>query len=501
MLFNSPEFIFLFLPITLVIFFSFGKYGYHKLAIASLVIASLFFYAWWNPKYLLLLLVSIGFNFFIGHILNQNLRSLATKKALLTLGVTINLIFIGYFKYANFFVSSVTDILGINFNLQNIILPLGISFFTFQQIAYLVDSYRNETQNYNFVDYCLFISFFPQLIAGPIVHHSEVMPQFTDKTVYRFNSENLAVGITIFTLGLFKKVVFADNIAIYASPVFNAAAQGVLPTFLESWVGAIAYTLQLYFDFSGYSDMAIGIARMFGIKLPINFFSPYKASNITDFWRRWHITLSNFLRDYIYIPLGGNRQGEMRRSLNLMITMLLGGLWHGAGWQFIFWGGLHGFYLVINHQWNALQKSYNYKIDNWLSLKVSWFITFIAIVFAWVFFRSENMSTALTIIKSMMGLNGLSFSNELITIGRRKIVSDILILLAIAWFTPNVQEWMSKYEPVLNYDKVKRLSSNNIVWSRLQWQPNKIYAVVTSGLTVIALLHLAKVSEFLYFDF
>ncbi|WGV27398.1 MBOAT family O-acyltransferase [Halotia branconii] len=465
------------------------------------MIASLFFYAWWNPKYLLLLLVSISFNFFIGHTLNQNLRSPARKKALLILGVTINLVLIGYFKYANFFVANVTDILGINFNLQNIILPLGISFFTFQQIAYLVDSYRNETQNYNFVDYCLFISFFPQLIAGPIIHHSEVMPQFNDKTVYRFNSENLAVGITIFTLGLFKKVVLADNIAIYASPVFNAAAQGVLPTFLESWVGALAYTLQLYFDFSGYSDMAIGIARMFGIKLPINFFSPYKASSITDFWRRWHITLSNFLRDYIYIPLGGNRQGEMRRNLNLMITMLLGGLWHGAGWQFIFWGGLHGFYLVINHQWNALQKSYNYKVDNWLSLKVSWFITFIAIVFAWVFFRSENMSTALIIIKSMVGLNGLSFSNELIMIGRKKIVFDILILLAIAWFMPNVQEWMSKYEPVLNYDKVKRLSSNNIVWSRLQWQPNQIYAVVTSGLTVIAFLHLAKVSEFLYFDF
>ncbi|MBH8554609.1 MBOAT family protein [Nostocaceae cyanobacterium CENA357] len=501
MLFNSPEFIFLFLPITLFIFFSFGKYGYHKLAIASLVIASLFFYAWWNPKYLLLLVASILFNFFIGHTLNQNWKSPAKKKALLILGVTINLILIGYFKYANFFVSSVTDVLGINFNLQNIILPLGISFFTFQQIAYLVDSYRNETKGYNLVDYCLFISFFPQLIAGPIIHHSEVMPQFNDKIVYRFNSENFAVGITIFSLGLFKKVVFADNIAIYASPVFNAAAQGVLPTFLESWVGALAYTLQLYFDFSGYSDMAIGIARMFGIKLPINFFSPYKALSITDFWRRWHITLSNFLRDYLYIPLGGNRQGEMRRNINLMVTMLLGGLWHGAGWQFIFWGGLHGLYLVINHQWNTLQKTHDWKIKNGLSITLSWFITFLAVVFAWVFFRAKNMNTAFAISKSMLGLNGLSFSNDLIESGLFKIIFHISVLLVIVLFTPNVQEWMSKYEPVLNYEKLKKLSSNNIVWSRLQWQPNKIYALVTSVLTVIALLHLTKVSEFLYFQF
>jgi D-alanyl-lipoteichoic acid acyltransferase DltB (MBOAT superfamily) len=501
MLFNSLEFIFLFLPITLLIFFFIGKYSSNRLAIAFLLSASLFFYSWWNPIYLLLLLASVTFNFFIGYIINKNLQSIAKKKIFLILGVTANIILIAYFKYAEFLVSTIVNLSSKNFNLHDIFLPLGISFYTFQQIAYLIDSYRGEITKYSFLDYCLFVTFFPQLIAGPIIHHSDVMPQFARKTAYQFKGENLAVGLTIFSLGLFKKVVFADNVAVYATPVFNAAAQGLSPTFLESWIGTIAYTLQLYFDFSGYSDMAIGIARMFGITLPINFFSPYKAASISDFWRRWHITLSNFLRDYLYIPLGGNRQGEIRRNLNLMITMLLGGLWHGAGWQFIFWGGLHGTYLVINHQWNALQKKYNWRIENWLSLKVAQFITFISVIFAWVFFRAETMNAAFVIVKSMVGLNGLSFSTPIIESGLIKAILAIFGLLAIVWFTPNVQEWMSKYKPVLHYEKVTKLSSNNSFWSKLQWRPNQTYALVTSVITVIALLHLTKVSEFLYFQF
>ncbi|MGD1911300.1 MAG: MBOAT family O-acyltransferase, partial [Rivularia sp. (in: cyanobacteria)] len=313
MLFNSLEFIFLYLPITLSIFFGIGKFGNYRFAIVFLVAASLSFYGWWNPPYLLLLIFSLIFNYFIGSALSEKLKIKLGKKLLLTLGIIVNLALIGYFKYANFFVSTVGDLLGRNFNLENIILPLAISFFTFQQIAYLVDAYKGETKEYNLLDYCLFVTFFPQLIAGPIVHHKEVMPQFEDKSTYRFNPENMAVGITIFSLGLFKKVIFADNIAAYATPVFTAASQGRAPTLVEAWVGALAYTLQLYFDFSGYSDMAIGIARMFGIKLPINFNSPYKAISISDFWRRWHITLSNFLRDYLYIPLGGSRKGEIRR--------------------------------------------------------------------------------------------------------------------------------------------------------------------------------------------
>jgi alginate O-acetyltransferase complex protein AlgI len=501
MLFNSLEFIFLFLPITLVLFFFLGKYNYQRLAIASLLTASLVFYSWWNPIYLVLLLISIVFNFFIGYIINLNLDSLIRKKIFLILGVTANLILIAYFKYAEFLVSIVAGLSGRDFPVQDIFLPLGISFFTFQQIAYLIDSYRGETKKYNFLDYCLFVTFFPQLIAGPIIHHSEVMPQFASKTACWFKGENLAVGLTIFSLGLFKKVVFADNVANYATPVFDAAAQGLSPTFLESWIGALAYTLQLYFDFSGYSDMAIGIARMFGIKLPVNFFSPYKAISISDFWRRWHITLSNFLRDYLYIPLGGNRQGEIRRNLNLMITMLLGGLWHGAGWQFILWGGLHGIYLVINHQWNAWQKKSNYKIENWLTIKLAWLVTFIAVVFAWVFFRAESLSAGFLMIKTMLGLNQISFATPTIDSDIQKVILAIVSLLLIVWFTPNVQEWMSKYEPVLNYEKVKVLSSNNSFWSKLKWRPNQTYALVTSVLTVITLLHLTKVSEFLYFQF
>ncbi len=500
MLFNSVEFIFLFLPVTLLIFFSLNKYGYQRLAIISLVLASLFFYGWWNPKYLALILISITINFLISSGISKSFDLPKNKKLFLIIGVIFNLLLIGYYKYFNFFVSSASDLLGANLNLQKIILPLGISFFTFQQIAYLVDAYK-EQKNYSFVEYCLFITFFPQLIAGPIIHHSEVMPQFANQSIHRFNSENFSVGITMFSLGLFKKVVLADNIAVYVSPVFNAAAQGTSPAFLESWLGAIAYTLQLYFDFSGYSDMAIGIARMFGITLPSNFFSPYKGVSISDFWRRWHITLSNFLRDYLYIPLGGNRKGEARRNFNLMITMLLGGLWHGAGWQFVFWGGLHGAYLVINNQWNALQKRYGWTVDNWLSLKIAWLITFIAVVFGWVFFRAENMGTAFVIVKGMLGFNGLLSSPTIIKSSIKTAIIESFILLAITWFTPNTQEWMSRYAPVLHYEKLQKLSSNHLFWSKLQWYPNGFYAVVTAILTAISLLHLTKVGEFLYFQF
>ncbi|WP_235602637.1 MBOAT family O-acyltransferase [Nodularia spumigena] len=461
------------------------------------MLASLFFYAWWNPKYISLILVSVTINFFVSAGINKSLGSPQKKKLFLLLGIAFNLLLIGYYKYANFFVSSAANLFGTNLELPAIILPLGISFFTFQQIAYLVDSYKGD-KHYNFVDYCLFITFFPQLIAGPIIHHSEVMPQFADKSIHRFNPENLAVGLTIFSLGLFKKVIFADGVAGYASPLFNSAAQGVLPGFLESWVGAIAYTLQLYFDFSGYSDMAIGIARMFGIILPANFFSPYKATGISDFWRRWHITLSNFLRDYLYIPLGGNRQGETRRNLNLMITMLLGGLWHGAGWQFILWGGLHGGYLVINHRWNVLQKRIGWK-DNWLTLKVAWLVTFLCVVVGWVLFRADGIRPAFVILKSMTGLHGLA-SNTNLDLSKRAML-PLVILLMITFLAPNTQEWMRKYNPVLGYEQLSKFSSQNSFLNKFIWQPNKFYAIVTALITVFALLHLTRVSEFLYFQF
>ncbi|MGD1872252.1 MAG: MBOAT family O-acyltransferase [Mastigocoleus sp.] len=502
MLFSSAEFIFLFLPITLTVFFQIGYLGKYRLAVVFLVASSLSFYSWWNPPYLLLLVFSLIFNYLIGSCFKRDFKNILYKKLILTIGIITNLALIAYFKYANFFLSAFSDFLGINFNFKNIILPLAISFFTFQQIAYLIDAYKGETKEYNFLDYCLFVTFFPQLIAGPIVHHKEVMPQFATKSTYRFNSENMAIGITIFCLGLFKKVVLADNIAVYATPIFNAALQGKTPTFAEAWVGALAYTLQLYFDFSGYSDMAIGIGRMFGVKLPINFNSPYKAMSISDFWRRWHITLSNFLRDYLYIPLGGSRKGEIRRNSNLLITMLLGGLWHGAGWTFVFWGGLHGVYLIINHQWRSLRKYLKHDLQNthWLDKSFGYVLTFIAVVTAWVFFRAESMNSAFIILKGMFGLNGVFISDSL----SKKSILWIISLLIIAWFAPNTQQWIEGKDSTLDYDSNKHIQTPiESFWKRFKWKPNNIFGIILGCLMFFTIKFILEVpdSEFLYFNF
>lgn len=502
MLFNSFEFVFLFLPLTLLIFFLIGNRGNHKLAIAWVITTSLFFYAWWNPVYLGPLIFSILFNYSIGCALTRRLTVFINKQFFLILGIVGNLVILGYFKYANFFVSNLNNFSGTDFHLNQIILPLAISFFTFEQIAFLVDVYRGQTREDSFLNYCLFVTFFPRLLAGPIIRHQEVIPQFTQRTIYRLNPEDLAVGVTIFLLGLFKKVLLADNIVVYANSVFDAASQGRSLTLYEAWVGALAYSFQLYFDFSGYSDMAIGIARMFGIKLPLNFDSPYKAVNIIDFWRRWHITLSNFLRDYLYIPLGGNRQGEFRRNINLMITMLLGGLWHGAGWTFVCWGGLHGIYLCINHQWRSFRKFLGHDLleSNWWSRGFACIITFIAVVVAWVFFRSENLKVALTILKSMFGINGLSFSAYVVP----SIKQEILKYFILIWFLPNTQQWLLKYHPSLTQPISEfALCWNNRLWQKLQWQPNTGFGLLIGFLAFIVMkifLNSPK-SEFLYFHF
>lgn len=345
MLFNTYEFILAFLPISVLAFYLIGKLIGNRAAVASLILASLFFYGWWNPAYLTLIGASILVNYGLGQRLrlaNYHSRS-AMKSATLMAGIVINLGLLGYFKYMNFFVDTAADLFGTGFTLERIVLPLAISFFTFQQITYLVDTSRGLAEEYGFLHYTLFVTFFPQLIAGPIVHHSEMMPQFVRKDLCKFRHRNLAIGMSIFALGLFKKVIIADNVAVFGTPVFDAANAGVTLSFIEAWGGALAYTFQLYFDFSGYSDMALGLARMFGIRLPLNFNSPYKAVNIVEFWRRWHMTLSRFLRDYLYIQLGGNRKGVTRRHANLMATMLFGGLWHGAGWTYVAWGGCTAF--------------------------------------------------------------------------------------------------------------------------------------------------------------
>jgi D-alanyl-lipoteichoic acid acyltransferase DltB (MBOAT superfamily) len=522
MLFNSYEFIFLFLPVSLLGFHLIGKQGHHRVAIAWLVAASLFFYGWWNPAYLELMLFSILFNYSIGISLSNFLVYQTPKRTILIIGIVVNLAVLGYFKYANFFVDNLNDLANTNLILQQIILPLAISFFTFQQIAYLVDAYKGETKEYSFLHYCLFVTFFPQLIAGPIVHHKEMLPQFSKDIVYKLRSKNLTIGITIFVLGLFKKVVLADGVSIYATPVFDAAEAGVMLTFFEAWGGALAYTFQLYFDFSGYSDMAIGIARMFNIRLPLNFNSPYKATSIIDFWRRWHITLSRFLRDYLYIPLGGSRRGKVRRYVNLMITMVLGGLWHGANWTFVLWGALHGFYLVINHIWRVIFKE---KVKNRLSLFLSWMITFLAVVVSWVPFRSETLSGAENILSSMIGLRGFSISPLLIdrlgsienwllsqgvvfngsfyngVFGNGDSVSGILwifILFIIAAILPNTFQIMRRYHPAFETYK-NEISKIRQIW--IEWRPTYLWSFFISILFVIAVLELKQVSEFLYFQF
>lgn len=526
MLFNSYEFIFLFLPITLTIFFQIGSRGYHQLARTWLVIASLVFYGWWKIYYVGLLLISVGFNYFIGINLSRSTNKYISQKYLLALGVLFNLGLLGYFKYTDFLLATTNDLLGTSFNLHKIILPLAISFFTFNQIAYLVDAYRGESQEYNFLTYCLFTTFFPYLMSGPIVHHKQIIPQFSQESTYHFNSEDVAVGLTIFFMGLFKKVVFADSIAVYASPVFEAAATGVPVTFFEAWGAAIAYSLQLYFDFSGYSDMAIGVARVFGVKFPLNFDSPYKSLNIIDFWRRWHITLSHFLRDYLYIPLGGNRKGKIRRYLNLMITMLLGGLWHGAGWTFVIWGGLHGIYLVINHQWHSMRRSLGHDLtkSNWWSRGIACLVTFLAVVIAWVFFRAKDLDSALLMIKGMMGINGISIpltiadklgtpiksllsslGIALVTEGASQMFFTYIwsmTLLSIAWFTPNTQEWLKHYKPALDYNLTKTAADSSNRWAKsLAWQPNPLWSTTLGIVAGIGLVYLRKATVFLYFQF
>lgn len=484
MLFNSYIFILLFLPITLSVFLWLNHRQYAMAVIIWLIASSFFFYAWWNPIYLILLVASIGFNYGLAHFM---IRQPSIAKLLLITGVVANLSLLIYYKYANFFVNNFNWLANTDFQLSPIILPLAISFFTFQQITYLVDTYHNDSEDYSFWHYCLFVIFFPQLIAGPIVYHKEMLPQFTQKTFNQYQIEHLSVGLTIFFFGLFKKVILADNVAVYATPIFTMAEQGQAIDFFMAWQAALAYTLQLYFDFSGYSDMAVGLARLFGIVLPINFYSPYKSINIIEFWRRWHITLSRFLRYYLYIPLGGNRKTKLRRHSNLLITMLLGGLWHGAGWTFVLWGLLHGLYLIINHLWQAIiGKS---TLRYW-QRPFAVIFTFLWVCIAWVLFRAESVTGAWRIYQGMSGLQDFVLPE--------KIDAWLWIcgLLFIVWFMPNVYQIMRLFNPVL-----PTYADFTIQNSYLTWQPTRKWAIILAVMATVTLLSLTRISEFLYFQF
>jgi alginate O-acetyltransferase complex protein AlgI len=493
MLFNSYEFIFLFLPITFIVFFQIAKYS-HQVAAAWLGAASIFFYGWWNPIYVFLLLASIVFNYIIGILVfnSHTLKKDKQKTVILTLGIAVNLILLGYFKYFNFFLGTLNNSFGMSYEISAIVLPLGISFFTFTQIAFLVDVSRGLANEINFVHYILFVTYFPHLIAGPVLHHKEMMPQFEKSEIYRINYQCVAVGLTIFIIGLFKKVMLADEMIKYVKPVFESVASGNKASFKESWGAALSYTLQLYFDFSGYTDMAIGMSRIFGIKLPLNFNSPYRSVNIIEFWRRWHITLSRFLRDYLYIALGGNRKGVVRRYINLMLTMVLGGLWHGAGWTFVVWGGLHGAYLIINHAWQAIRKKMGHDLtkSTLFGNLSGGLITFVAVVFAWVFFRADSLQSGISIAQSMLGMNGFEFT------GRFQL-SMIAKLLIIVWVLPNTQQFMAKYEPALAMPETN-MGAN---LKRFMWRPNWIWLIIIFLLASQSLLQGDEASEFLYFQF
>lgn len=512
MLFNSFEFVFIFLPIVLVGFLIISRMGYGFWACGWLALASIFFYGYWAPEYLLLLLTSTIVNYVFGsaiqNALSQKLQS--KGKTWLILAIILNLSTLVYFKYANFLVDNLSLALGNQLDFAKVILPIGISFFTFTQIAYLVDTYQGKVHETNPVHYLLFVTYFPHLIAGPILHHSEMMPQFLERTTFTFSRANFLSGLLVFLIGMFKKVILADGIQPYVGPVFDAPLGQTL-TLFEAWGGALAYTLQLYFDFSGYSDMAIGLSRMFNIELPLNFNSPYKAKNISDFWRRWHMTLSRFLRDYLYIPLGGNRCGKTVRYSNLMLTMMLGGLWHGAGWAFVIWGCLHGFYLGCNHAWQSINKKLfdNHPVPAWVLVPASITLTFLCVVFAWVFFRAKDFEHAVHVIVAMVDVRNLALpdgsmvSGWILSIapsisttpleafgGDRQIAWTLVLLLAI-WVLPNTQQLMSRLQ--------------SVAWPQFAKLPEAAWFVVgvtSFWLALVLIINETRgVSEFIYFNF
>ena len=505
MLFNSLEFILLFLPLTLLLWRLALGWGGLRPALALLVAGSLLFYGWWNPAYLPGLVASILLNFWIGR---QILNALAAgRKPLATrwlqLGLVFDLAVLGVFKYAYFIADNLAVLGGWHVPFAPLLLPLGISFITFQQLAYLIDCRRGQVRDHGLLDYLVFISFFPQLIAGPIVHHRPLIAQLdTARNPLLPTRDHWPPALTLFALGLFKKVALADTLARYATPAFEAAALGPVSGDL-AWQGMLAYSLQLYFDFSGYSDMALGLGLLFGLKLPVNFDSPYRARSIIDFWRRWNITLSHFLRDYVYIPLGGNRLGAGRRRLNLLATMLLGGLWHGAGWTFVLWGGLHGGLLLINHAWRD-RCARSQRLGT-LAARVPtpvWIgLTFLLTALAWVPFRAPSFAAALNLYAGLPDLGALfaalgaapwwptpAFWQGWLDADPALAWAWIALGLMIVWGLPTGWRWVG-YDPEPNRP-LKRRSG--------------VFQGIIAGLLLwIALKTLltAPASEFLYFNF
>jgi alginate O-acetyltransferase complex protein AlgI len=501
MLFNSYTFLLAFLPVTLAAF-AIVAGRFPGGAVLLLVVAAFVFYGWGSPwRHVLVLVAMITFNFTVGRGLARVVGA-AARRMLLGAGIAANLLVLAYFKYADFFLG----VLAFE-GQRGVLLPLGISFYTFTQIAYLVDVYRKKAREYDPARYALFVTWFPHLIAGPIIHHKEMMPQFAEALRARIQPALVLAGLSVFAVGLAKKVLLADNLAPFADAVF-ASGSDIRLTFAEAWTGALAYTLQIYFDFSGYSDMAVGLSLMLGVRLPLNFNSPYKAVSIIDFWRRWHMTLSRFLREYLYIPLGGNRRGILRRYVNLMVTMLLGGLWHGAGWTFVAWGGLHGCYLAVNHLWREAAVP--------LPRFAATALTFVAVVVAWVFFRAPEFATAVSVLKAMALGHGFgvprwipawptlaalgvhfdgAYHNGLFHVDQA--VSAIGVGLGVIWLLPNTQEVFSRVHPALSAaDAPAELKGPWLLW-RPSWQ----WGCAVGLLLAAGFVALGAESPFLYFRF
>lgn len=490
MLFSSFEFIFIFLPLVIILFIFFNKKDRNIFSYA-IILLSLYFYSYTNSFWLLILVFSIIFNFLVG-------RSLIKKSSELILffGIFSNLLILVYFKYTNFFLENLNDLFSIKFNYLDIILPIGISFFTFQQIAFLVDANKKKIKNPTFINYSLFVSFFPQLIAGPIILYGDIIKQIEKRIALRFFKKNFFIGLLIFNIGLFKKMCIADTLEIFSKPIFYQAETDQTLNFFECWSGLISYSFQIYFDFSGYSDMAIGLAKIFGITLPINFNSPYKSPSIIEFWRRWHITLSSFFKHYVYLPLGGNREGILRQLLNIFFVMTLAGFWHGASWNFVIWGGLHGIFIISNHAWRIFTKNWyeNKKLNFFKVL-----LTFLSVTIAWAFFRAETVTGALKIISGCF-----SFLNSSIFLEYSDIdyylpyiyqIKWFVLLFIVIWIFPNTNK-------ISNFLENSNFNRGSISIFRYNLDNSYIYLVIISFFLFIASFPGNQLNQpFIYFQF
>ena len=487
--FNSyPYFLFLGLAVL----------GFHLLEARALtgrrvflLLASYAFYAWWRADFLLLLAGSTLVNYALGREIEQRRARGLARRPLLIAGLVFNLGLIATFKYAGLLAGTANHIFGLGLPLPDFFLPLAISFFTFEQISYLVDADAGKTHHYSLLDYALFVAYFPHLIAGPIVRHNDLIPQFRH---LRARNDDLASGVTLFTIGLSKKSLIADNLAPFADAIFNAAGRGTHLGATDSWLGMLFFAFQIYFDFSAYSDMALGSSVMLGIRLPVNFHSPYKAASIIEFWRRWHISLSAFLRDYLYISLGGNRQGPPRRYMNLFITMLLGGLWHGASWTFMLWGGLHGLYLSINHAYRHVTKGRRAPVALKLPLHAaSLALTFLATSLAWILFRAPDLASARNVAEGLVGMG----HSAVVSFSPLAAVA-LLLLFGMVWFMPNSMELMWRYKPALPSPYHNQLVKPARF---LSWKPTPRNAAAYGLLCIVAVLALSNLKPFIYFQF